>query len=111
MATRIIYNGRDTNIKYQLLDAGAVKDLSNLTKIDLIFSNAIKVTGSVGQVAPLDFSTVKTELVLKFGQGGVTVTAGSYPSVKLIVYDADTPNGLVWGQISLVVKDNPYVAS
>tara|TARA_R100000808_G_scaffold6923_1_gene20280 strand:+ start:566 stop:901 length:336 start_codon:yes stop_codon:yes gene_type:complete len=111
MATRTIYNGRDTNIKYQLLDAGAVKDLSNLTKIDLVFSSTIKVTGTVGSVAPLDFSTTKTELVLKFGQAGITVAAGSYPSVKVIVYDGEVPNGLVWGQISLVVKDNPYTTN
>ena len=54
MATRIIYTGRDTNIKYQLLDQGQPKDLSNLSQIDLIFTSTVKVTGTVGTTAPLD---------------------------------------------------------
>ena len=65
MAARIIYTGRDTNIKYQLLDQGQPKDLSNLSKIDLVFSSTIKVTGTVGTTTPLDFATTSTELVLK----------------------------------------------
>ena len=106
MATRIIYTGRNTNIKYQLLDQGAPKDLSNLNKIDLIFTSSVKVSGTIGTTAPLDFSTVPTELVLKFSS--VVIPSGSYPSIKLIVYDSDNPNGLIWGEISLVVRDNPY---
>ena len=107
MATRIIYTGRDTNTKYQLLDQGQPKDLSNLSKIDLIFSSTVKVTGTIGTTAPLDFSTVSTELVLKFS--AVTIPSGSYPSIKVVVYDADNPNGLIWGESALVVRDNPFV--
>jgi len=108
MATRFIYTGRDTNIKYQLLDRGQPKDLSNLSRIDLVFTSAIKVTGTVGTTAPLDYATVPTELVLKFS--GITIPSGSYPSIKVIVYDSDNPNGLIWGEIALVVRDNPYTA-
>ena len=108
MATRIIYTGRDTNIKYQLLDQGQPKDLSNLSKIDLIFTSTVKVTGTVGTTAPLDYATVPTELVLKFSD--ITLPSGSYPSIKLVVYDSDNPNGLIWGEIALVVRDNPYTA-
>jgi len=108
MATRIIYTGRDTNIKYQLLDQGQPKDLSNLSKIDLIFTSTVKVTGTVGTTAPLDYATVPTELVLKFSD--ITIPSGSYPSIKLVVYDSDNPNGLIWGEIALVVRDNPYTA-
>ena len=107
MATRIIYTGRDTNIKYQLLDQGQTKDLSNLSKIDLIITSLVKVTGTIGTTTPLDFATVPTELVLKFS--GVTIQSGSYPSIKVVVYDADNPNGLIWGEIALVVRDNPFV--
>ena len=107
MATRIIYTGRDTNIKYQLLDQGQPKDLSNLSKIDLIFSSTVKVTGTIGTTTPLDFATTSTELVLKFGS--ITIPSGSYPSIKVVVYDADNPNGLIWGEIALVVRDNPFV--
>ena len=109
MATRIIYTGRGTNIKYQLLDQGQPKDLSNLSKIDLIFTSLVKVTGTIGTTTPLDFATVPTELVLKFS--GVTIPSGSYPSIKVVVYDADNPNGLIWGEIALVVRDNPFVVS
>ncbi len=109
MATRIVYTGRDTNIKYQLLDRGAPKDLSNLSKIDLVFSSTVKVTGDVGTTTPLDFSTTPTELVLKLA--AVTIPSGSYPSIKVIVYDSDNPNGLIWGEIALVVRDNPYTTS
>ena len=107
MATRIIYTGRDTNIKYQLLDQGQPKDLSNLSKIDLIFSSTVKVTGTIGTTTPLDFATTSTELVLKFG--AIIIPSGSYPSIKVVVYDADNPNGLIWGEIALVVRDNPFV--
>ena len=108
MATRTLFNGRDSNIKYQLLDAGTIKDLSNLSKIELIFNSTTKVSGTVGSVAPIDYSTVKTEMVLKFGASGTTITAGRYPTVKVVVYDSDNPKGLIWGSISLIVKDNPY---
>lgn len=108
MATRTLYNGRDSNIKFQLLDAGTIKDLSNLSKIELIFNSTTKVIGLIGSTAPIDFTTVKTEMVLKFGASATTVTSGSYPTVKVIVYDSDNPNGLIWGAISLIVKDNPY---
>ena len=106
MATRTIYTGRDTSIKYQLLDSGLVKDLSNLTKIELIFSTTVKVTGTIGRTTPIDFTTTPTELVLRLA--AVTIASGSYPNVQVIVYDGDNPNGLVWGSIGLVVKDNPY---
>ena len=67
----------------------------------------MKVTGTIGTTTPLDFATVPTELVLKFS--GVTIPSGSYPSIKVVVYDADNPNGLIWGEIALVVRDNPFV--
>ena len=92
-----------------MLDRGAPKDLSNLSKIDLIFSSSVKVSGEIGTTTPLDFSTVPTELTLKFS--ALSIPSGSYPSVKLVVYDADNPNGLIWGEIALVVRDNPYIAS
>ena len=107
MSTRIIYTGRDTNIRYQLLDEGQPKDLSNLSQIDLIFSSTVRVSGTISSTAPLDFSTKATELVLKFG--AVTIPSGSYPSIKVVVYDSDNPKGLVWGEIALVVRDNPFV--
>jgi hypothetical protein len=107
MATRIIYTGRNTNIRYQLLDQGAPRDLSNLSKIELIFTSSVKVSGDVGTTTPLDFTTEPTALTLKFS--ALTLPSGSYPSVKLVVYDADNPKGLVWGEIALIVRDNPYI--
>ena len=90
-------------------DRGQPKDLSNLSKIDLIFSSTVKVTGTIGATKPLDFATVSTELVLKFAE--VVIPSGSYPSVKLVVYDSDNPNGLIWGELALVVRDNPFVVA
>ena len=107
MATRIIYTGRNTNIRYQLLDQGAPKDLSNLTKIELILTSTIKISGLIGTTAPLDFTTEPTALTLKLS--ALTIPSGSYPSVKLVVYDGDNTNGLVWGEIALIVRDNPYI--
>ena len=108
MATRTLYTGRDSCIKYQLLDAGIAQDLTNLSKIELIFSSTVKVVGTVGTTAPLDFATIPTEMVLRFAS--VTLASGSYPNVKVIVYDTENPNGLIWGTIPLVVKDNPYTS-
>jgi hypothetical protein len=48
-------------------------------------------------------------MVLKIG--GQSIGAGSYPNVKVMVYDGDNPDGLVWGTISLEVKANPYTGS
>jgi len=107
MATRIIYTGRNTNIRYQLLDQGAPKDLSNLTKIELILTSSVKITGLIGTTSPLDFTTDTTALTLKLS--ALTLPSGSYPSVKLVVYDGDNANGLVWGEIALIVRDNPYI--
>ena len=60
MSTRIIYTGRNTNIRYQLLDQGAPRDLSNLSKIELIFTSSVKISGEVGSTTPLDFTTEPT---------------------------------------------------
>ena len=108
MATRTIYAGRNSNIKYQLLDAGVALDLTNLSKIDMVFSSTLKITGDVGTTEPIDFATRGNEMVLKFAN--VTIASGSYPNVKIIIYDAENPDGLVWGTIALVVKDNPYTS-
>ena len=108
MATRVIYTGRNTNIKYQLLDAGNTKQLDNLTKIELVFSSTVKIAGNIGETAPIDFTTDPTVFALKFA--AQSLASGSYPNVKVIVYDGESPSGLVWGSISLVVKDNPYAS-
>ena len=109
MSSRTAYLGRDSNITYQLLDSGIVKDLSNLSQIDLVFGATTRVTGSSGSITPIDFTTNTDRMVLKLG--AQSISAGSYPNVEVIVYDGDNPNGLVWGTISLVVKANPYTGS
>ena len=108
MATRTIYSGRNTNLKYQLLDAGLTKQLDNLTKIELVFSTTLKISGNIGETAPIDFTSDPTVFALKFA--GQTLPSGSYPSVKVIVYDGESTSGLVWGSFSLVVKNNPYAS-
>ena len=109
MSSRTIYLSRDSNVTYQLLESGVVKDLSNLSQIDLVFSSAVRVTAASGAITPIDFTTNTDRMVLKIG--GESVTAGSYPNVKVVVYDGDNPSGLVWGNISLEVKANPYTGS
>ena len=106
MATRSIFQGRDSNLRYQLLNDGVAQDLTNLSKIEQVFSTTIKLTGTVGTTEPLDFSTRKNELILNLANQ--SLTNGSYPSVKVIIYDSENNNGLIWGTISLVIKINPY---
>ena len=109
MSSRTVYLGRDSNITYQLLDSGVVKALSNLSQIDLVFSSAVRVTSKSGAVTPIDFTTNTDRMVLKIG--GQSIGAGWYPNLKVMVYDGDNPDGLVWGTISLEVKANPYTGS
>ena len=106
MATRTIFQGRDSNLRYQLLNDGVAQDLTNLSKIELVFSTTFKLTGTVGTTEPLDFSTRKNELILNLANQ--SLTNGSYPSGKVIIYDSENNNGLIWGTISLVIKSNPY---
>ena len=109
MSTRTVYLGRDSNITFQLLDSVIVRDLSNLTQIDLVFNRTTRVTALNGVTTPIDFTTNVDRMVVKMG--GESVSAGSYPNVEVIVYDGDNPNGLIWGTISLEVKSNPYTGS
>ena len=109
MSSRTAYLGRDSNITYQLLDSGIVKDLSNLSQIDLVFGVTTRVKGTSGSLTPIDFTTNTDRMVLKLG--AQSISSGSYPNVEVIVYDGDNPSGLVWGTISLVVKANPYTGS
>ena len=107
--TRTLYNGMNSNITYQLLDNGEVQDLSNLTQIDLVFTDKVRLSANSTATTPLDFVTSSDRLVLNLGT--YTVPAGAYPNVKVIVYDGEHTSGVVWDTISLLVKDDPYTGS
>jgi len=98
----IIWKGYDNTINLLLKEEGSIKVLSGVTQVAAVFDGTSY--DSVTYSSYFDWESGTTgELILKFGQSGVT--AGYYPSVEIILYDENNPNGLVWGTIPITIKD------
>ena len=106
MATNIIENiylRRNNKIVLQLRKNGVVQDLANVTKVRLVCNRHLEFDSSVDSTA-FDWTTVATQLDIKIGLKNIK--EGVYPSVLLIVYDANNTSGIVWSTFDLTVQDS-----
>jgi len=101
MDKEILYLSRDNRIDLMLKADGSAQDLSGTTHAMAIFSGVTFT--SVGRATWFDWTSGTTgELRLKLS--GVTgVSPGNY-DVELILFDATNTNGIVWGEIPILVK-------
>jgi hypothetical protein len=106
----IVYLGRDNTFELKLLEkrpganpeALTQDQMEAITRIDLIYSGT--TISSQTNSSAFDWSTRQTEGVVIFALGGLDIPVGSDLAVELIVYDAEHPNGILWGSFSLKVE-------
>jgi hypothetical protein len=97
------YRGYD-NINDLLLKAdGVAQDISSITKAAFIYNG--KEFNSTNFATAFDWSTDGSDGVihLKIGKIGSSIDVGRDKEAELILYDANYPNGHVWGTFDLQV--------
>jgi hypothetical protein len=99
----IVYKGRDNTNDFILKASGAAVDLSGVTKMELIFPGVTEPVSSDSAPGVFDWSQGGGKLMVSMGHISAIVIGQSYKA-RLVVYDADTPAGIFWGTITVVVK-------
>lgn len=97
MLQEIIYQNRDNTIELALQNNGITIDHALLMRVQLDLQSVVLDSNTHPEY--FDF-THTDRLIMKFGGSGLA--AGGY-SARLIIYDTDHPNGLVWGSVFKVV--------
>ena len=102
MDREIIYLQRDNAIDVLLKSEGSAEDLSGVSQIDVVISGVTMSSAS----SPALFSGVTATngiITLKFGSATEVLSSGKF-NAEMIVYDSDNINGVVWGEIPILVK-------
>jgi hypothetical protein len=106
--TEIVYLGADNSIDLILKADGVVQNIASLTKVELDFPDEYGVTTISGETSgtPFDWETNAASGKLVISLGAETgISAGmTYYDVRLVIYDADNTNGIVWDTINLDVR-------
>ncbi|MEF3074124.1 hypothetical protein V2P20_03710 [Methylobacter sp. Wu1] len=93
-----VYLGHDNTIELVLSVDGQAINRTLITRLQL----AMGATVLDSDTAPALFDLTRADrLVMELGGAGLA--AGRH-AAALIIYDAGDPNGLVWGDLVLVVK-------
>lgn len=98
----VVYLSRDNSIDLVLLSNGSPVALSGITRVVLVLGATTLDSSVAGFGSGQAFdATVNGNYegaavdVLRMKLGGLAVPAGSYRG-RLVTYDSDHPNGLVW---------------
>ena len=103
METGIVYKEKDNAIDLLLKADGVVHDLSDTTKVELVFEDGSTVN-STASGEMFDFSSYATSGILVLKLGDLDKTAAFY-SAQLVLYDATNTDGIVWGRVPLEFRD------
>lgn len=103
-----LYLGNDNTIDRVLRSDGTAltsSQMAAITKVTISFGSTTidSDEAGAGPGQPFDWETRADEGVLILDLGGQTITAGSYLA-ELIVFDATNTNGIVWGNIPIIVE-------
>lgn len=108
--SEIIYLGHDNTIALMLVnDDVPLADLSAITRAVLTINGTDFDSDSLGSsvIWWADSMTYQGNPVnvIKFKLGGQSIVAGEYTGCKLVTYDPDNANGVVWSEdIKVTVK-------
>jgi hypothetical protein len=95
MATETIYLSRDNKFALRLKENDVVvPDLSIITKVGILFQENYYHSDSFP--AAFDYSTRATAGILEAGRDKKT---------ELLIYDGTNPDGIVWTQFDLWIKE------
>lgn len=98
----IIYLGRDNAIDVQLKTDGVVADLGPITQIDLIEKDGIWLVSSATSSEAFDWTVGNGTVSMQLG--GEALPIGTH-KCYLIIYDPTNPNGIVWEDLKVTVKE------
>jgi len=106
MATHreVVWLGRDNTVDLILKADGSAHDLSSATTIEVVFSGV--TLSSTTNSSWFDWTSeglTTGEVNLKLGSAGSSISPGTYDA-ELIVYDSDYTNGIMWGEVPIIVK-------
>lgn len=90
---KVAYSGHDNATEIVLMEKGDLAKFGTVTRMVL----ALDDTQSIDSQSAADlFDWGQGDGVLAIYVGRANPTPGSYPSVRLVVYRTESPNGLVW---------------
>lgn len=95
-----VYLDRDNTIDLVLMADGVAADLSAVTRMTIAFGDTDVDSATAASV--FDWSGGSGLLTLQLG--GQEIAVGRYDA-RLVVYDASHANGLVWGDIEILVEE------
>jgi len=99
----IIYFGRDNSIDLRLKASGVSQNLTNTTKIQVIFGSGVTIDSSVSPTLFSGTTSTVGALSLKFGSLSDRLTSGTVYNAEILVYDDSNTNGINWGTIPIKV--------
>jgi hypothetical protein len=105
MATETIYLSRDNKFALRLKENDVVvPDLSIITKVGILFQE--NYYHSDNFPAAFDYSTRATAGIIVFDLASITsLEAGRDKKTELLIYDGTNPDGIVWTQFDLWIKE------
>jgi len=101
-----IYANRDNKISLLLKADNVVADLTTVNKVEILFSE--NYYDSDNWPDAFDYSTRATGGIIIFDLAAITASAfeaGRDKKTELIIYDGTNPDGIVWDQFDLTVKE------
>lgn len=104
MTKEYIYSSHDNIISVVLKSDDVAQDLSSVTKITASFdSTLVESTDQAAGAITWDQDGYATGEI-RLDLGDQIIAAGRYTAVPIIIYDADNPNGIVWGFIDVLIR-------
>lgn len=103
-ATEIVYLGHDNSIDLLLKADGTAQDLSAVTAATITIGE-VTVTSDNGDTDPIRWAKsgyATGEIRLYLGSENLVAAIEPY-TAYLVIYDADNPNGIVWGYVLIRV--------
>lgn len=97
----VIYLDKDNSIDLLLKSDGSAQDLSGVTHMEVVISG-VTIHSKTSSTLFSGVTSSTGQLTLKLGSAG-GLTSGSYQA-ELIVYDTSNSNGIVWGEIPILIK-------
>ena len=100
--TETVYLARDNTIDLLLKADRVITDLAPVTRIDLIDKGCTWSVSSTASPDAFDWSS-GADGILTLTLGDEVIPEGSYRA-RIIIFDAANTDGIVWGEIKLIVK-------
>lgn len=99
--TELAYIGRDNSIDLELREDGVAVNLATVTRVRLELYSTTSTTDAPAVVdssitpAAFDFDTDAAEGIIHILLGAILAAEGEFRA-RLVTFDPDNPNGLVW---------------